>query len=126
MYEHKKGGGGIKDHRPKEDEIKNKKYTKKNSITERQKSKGKKKDANWLKTKPVCKLHMGIFIHSSHEHFPLSFLTIVGKKHFSGSREKTFKPYQFFFSHLPLTKHLPKIFSLHFSLFHCPFSLKSS
>ena len=62
----------------------------------------------------------GIFIHSKCFYFPLSFLPILGRKHFDGSEEKTLicppipppPP-----SPLSPTKYPPKMFSLPFSLF---------
>ena len=58
----------------------------------------------------------GIFIHSKCFCFPLSFLPILGRKHFDGSGEKTLMPTN---SPPPLspTKYPPKMFSLPFSLF---------
>ena len=42
-------------------------------------------------------LHMGILVNSNWAFLPLSFLPILGRKHFGGPGEKISRPHQFFF-----------------------------
>ena len=55
-----------------------------------------KKSQNWQRNnKPMC-LYTSIFVCLYSKSFPLSFLSILGRKHFGRAKEKTPKPQQFF------------------------------
>ena len=60
---------------------------------EKSKKMKKKKDANWQRTKPMCKVHMSIFVPLNYEHFSPSFHPILGRKYFGELEEKIYKPY---------------------------------
>ena len=55
-----------------------------------------KKSQNWQRNnKPMCP-YTSIFVCLYSKSFPLSFLSILGRKHFGRAKEKTPKPQQFF------------------------------
>ena len=68
---------------------------------------------NWTS---LCALAHGYFCHLTIKLFSLSFLSILRRNYFGRPEEKIFRPYQFFFPPLPLTKHPPKKFSFLFFL----------
>ena len=68
---------------------------------------------NWTS---LCALAHGYFCHLTIKLFSLSFLSILRRNYFDRPEEKIFRPYQFFFPPLPLTKHPPKKFSFLFFL----------
>ena len=93
------------------------------STDQTKKKKEKKEATDW--TSPCASTH-GYFHHLPIKFLSLSFLLILKRKYFVGSREKTPGPYQFFFLSSPNQTLAKKVFIfIFFPKFFFPFSFQS-
>ena len=93
------------------------------STDQTKKKKEKKEATDWIS--PCASTH-GYFHHLPIKFFSLSFLLILKRKYFVGSREKTPGPYQFFFLSSPNQTLAKKVFIfIFFPKFFFPFSFQS-
>ena len=102
----------FKENQPKEVEHQKKKKGQYNRQRDKKKKKERKKKSKEMKT--YVHLHTSIFFLLYTHSFPLSFLSILGRRHFSGFWRKHTNPHHFFFFFFPPSlpiKHPLKIFS---------------